>query len=159
MFHNPSFWLAISFLFFCSLFLKYILPKLIQAIDSKSKQIVEDLEKAKELKNKAEKLLIEAKQYHHDSIAFSRKLIEDSKTEVDRFMVASVKDISEEMDRKMAAVFERIKQEEQRSIREIKSNIVISAIRIIESNLLKVSKKSSQSAIDDALIEVSKAVH
>lgn len=160
MLHDPKFWLAISFCLFCFLFIKYVLPLLVRALDAKSKQIADELSEAKNLKNKAQKLLIEAERYHHESIAFSNKLIADSKNEVDKFMVASVKEISENLDRKMASIFERIKQEEERSIREVKSRIIASAIKIIENNLPnKVNKKSSEEAVEDAIIEVSNAVH
>ena len=160
MAHDPKFWLAISFCLFCFLFLKYVLPVLIRALDVKSKEIADELFEAKKLKNKAEKLLAEAENYHRQSIAFSKKMIEDSKAEVDKFMVDSVKKISEDLDRKMAVVFDKIKQEEQRSIREIKSRIVTAAIKIVENGLPdKINKKSSESAVEDAMIEINKSVH
>ena len=160
MVHDPKFWLAISFCLFCFLFLKYVLPILIRALDAKSKEIADELFEAKKLKNKAEKLLIEAENYHRESVAFSKKMIDDSKSEVDKFMVDSVKKISEDLDRKMAVVFDRIKQEEQRSIRETKSKIIVAAVKAIENGLPnKVNKNSSESTIKDAIIEVSKSIH
>ena len=58
---NEKFWLAIAFLSFVALCIKYVLPKINKALDTKSKKIAEDILMAKKLREQAEKLLEEAK--------------------------------------------------------------------------------------------------
>ena len=69
---NEKFWLAIAFTSFVLLILKYVRPLIIKALDNKSKQIAEEILAAKEMKEKALRLLERAEKSYEDSINFSQ---------------------------------------------------------------------------------------
>ena len=50
---NEKFWLAIAFLTFVGLIIKYVGPKITKSLDQKSKEIAEEILAAKEMKEKA----------------------------------------------------------------------------------------------------------
>ncbi|MDA0902046.1 MAG: ATP synthase F0 subunit B [Proteobacteria bacterium] len=158
--HDPKFWLAVSFLIFVALFAKYAWPFILKMIDGKKFQIIDSIEQAKQMKVKAEELLVKAEKYHHDSIAYSQKLIEDAKNEAQSLIKESQKLAQEELDRKINLSKQRIKQEEENAIREVKGKIIISAIQAIEKNIASAKgDKSLKTTIDKAIVDVSKLVH
>lgn len=159
MFLDPKFWLTISFLIFTTLIIKYVLPKILEALDSKSKQIADDIEGAKKMREEAEKLLVETKKYHEESLLYCQKLIEDAKKEADKLLSDSKRELEAELLKKTNLAQERIKQEEEKTIREIKSNIVESAIKIISNKASNLTVESSSMMNKKAAADISKTVH
>ena len=82
---NPEFWTAQIFwliLIFSSLYLviwKIFLPKITYSIENRKSRIVNDLDEAQKLKEKAEKKLDEYKRIIEESEKKAKKIIEDSK--------------------------------------------------------------------------------
>ena len=166
MFEDPKFWLAISFLIFISLLGKYVLPIIIKIIDYKTKKIADDVASAKEMKERAEKLLLEAQKQQSEAIIYSRQLIEDAKNEAVDFIINSKKMIEKELEIKMALAEQRIRQEEENVINEIKTRIIDSAIRSIRDNLIRTNdnrkpgeKNPLELAMNKAIVHVSKLIH
>ena len=91
MLHDSKFWLAISFFIFVALIIKYALPKILAALDNKSKQIANDIEQAKQMRQKAEQLLLEAKKHHEESLLYCQKLISNAQKEADKLLLDSKK--------------------------------------------------------------------
>jgi F-type H+-transporting ATPase subunit b len=159
MFLDPKFWLTISFLIFTTLIIKYVLPKILNTLDNKSKQIANDIEQAKKMREEAEKLLIDTKNYHEDSLLYCQKLIEDAKKEADKLLSDSKKELEAELLKKTNLAQERIKQEEEKTIREIKSNIIASAIKTISNKASNLTIASSSIMTKKAAADISKTVH
>jgi F-type H+-transporting ATPase subunit b len=159
MFLDPRFWLTISFSIFTILLIKYVLPKILVALDNKSKQIADSIEQAKQMKEKAEQLLLEAKKYHEESLVYCQKLIHDAKEEADKLLSDSKKELAGELLKKTNLAKERIKQEEEKTVREIKSNIIASAIKIITNKSNNLSVESSSAIAKKAAADISKMIH
>jgi len=159
MFLDPRFWLTISFLIFTILLIKYVLPKILAALDNKSRQIADSIEQAKRMKEQAEQLLLAAKKYHEESLAYCQKLISDAKAEADKLLSDSKKELEEELLTKTNLAKERIKQEEEKTVREIKSNIIAAAIKIITDKSDNLSVESSSAIAKKAAADISKMIH
>lgn len=121
---NEKFWLAIAFAFFVILVIKYFWPSIAKSIDSKSKSIAEEILAAKEMKEKAQKLLNDAQKFYSESLEYSKKLAHDAEVEALKLAAESKDILEKELKKKTAAAIERIKIEEERAIREIKLKIV-----------------------------------
>jgi len=121
---NEKFWLAIAFLSFFSLIIRFVWPKLAKSIDSKSKSIAEEILAAKEMKEKAQKLLNDAEKFYQESLNFSKKLAQDAEVEAQKLAAESKEILESELKKKTAAALDRIKLEEERIIREIKLKII-----------------------------------
>ncbi len=159
MFLDPRFWLTVSFTIFFVLVLKFILPKILKALDNKSKQITDDMEQAKKMREKAEELLLAAKKYHEESLTFCQKLLDDAKKEAEQLLIDSKNELAAELAKKTSLAQERIKQEEEKTIREMKTNIIAAAIKTIEAKSQTLSTESSSLIAQKAAIDISKMVH
>ena len=71
---DEKFWLAIAFVLFIIFIYKFLGYKISSMLNEKSQQIARDLLMASQAKEKAEKLLKEAQDYHQQSIEYAKKL-------------------------------------------------------------------------------------
>jgi len=159
MFLDPRFWLAISFCIFLALVFKYIIPKIINVLDNKSKHITNEIEQARQMKEKAEQLLLEAQKYHQESMLYCQKLILDTKNATEKLLADSRNDLELELIRRTNLAKDRIKQEEEKTIRDIKSSIILAAIKIIEEKSNNLPSQSSSAIARIATIDISKMIH
>ncbi len=156
---DEKFWLAIAFFSFLSLVIKHVAPIIIKQLDSKSKQIAEELLAAKEAKENAKKMFLASEERYQEAIAFADKLLRDSAIEAQKYFEEALKNAEAEIAKKMAAVENRIKNEQENAIREMKIKIIDSALRAVQNNLQNVSKTQSDNLIRKAVDDVSKLVH
>jgi len=156
---DEKFWLALAFISFMLLLARFVFPLIADQLDAKIKQIAEELLAAKEAKEKAKKLLLDAEDKYQAAVDFSDKLIKDSAIEAQKFLLEVQKSAEAEVAKKMDALNARIKNEEERAIREIKVGIINSAIKNIEANLQNSDLAKSNNLIKKAAADVSKLVH
>ncbi|OFW80703.1 MAG: hypothetical protein A2887_05785 [Alphaproteobacteria bacterium RIFCSPLOWO2_01_FULL_40_26] len=136
MFHfDEKLWLAIAFFSFLALIIKYVWPLIAKALDNKSKQIAEEILQAKEMKQKAEQLLADAKKYHQESITFAEKLLKDAEIEAQKLIKETEHVLKEELKKKTNAAQDRIKTEQESAIRTIKSKIILDAMSLLSKDL------------------------
>ena len=81
MIHDPKFWLAISFIVFVILMIKYALPLILKGLDSKVIKITNLLIDAEDSKKKADQLLKDAEKYLEDSVKFGDQIVKDAAIE------------------------------------------------------------------------------
>ncbi len=132
---DEKFWLAIAFFAFATLIIKFVWPLIAKGLDNKSKKIAEDILTAKDLREKAEKLLASAEKYYQESTDFAQKLLKDAEDEAKKLAADSRDTLEKEVSKKTAAALERIKIEEESAIREIKTKIVSTAIDGLSSKM------------------------
>jgi len=155
---DEKFWLAIAFFSFFALVIKYAWPLIRKALDNSSKKIAEEILTAKEMKEAAEKLFIEAQQLHEDAVSFSKKLIKDTEDEVQKLANESEKLLEEEVAKRKKIALDRIRFEEEFAIRELKSKIVNSALGKL-ANELNLNKEDHEKLVEKAVNNLGKTVH
>lgn len=157
---NEKFWLAIAFFTFFGAVIKFVWPMISKALEGKSKSIAEEILAAKEMKERAAKLLEKAEKYHAESMKYADKLVKDAEDEAQKFTAESKRIVEEELNKKTAAAVARIKLEEESTIRQIKAKIVSSAIQSLTDNLSKdMSKKDHDHLIAQATQDFAKIIH
>lgn len=157
---NEKFWLAIAFFTFAALIIKYVGPIITKALDKKSKQIAEDILMAKELKEKAQKLLENAEKYFAESMNFAEKLKKDAEIEVKQFAEESQKNLEAEINTRTNAALQRIKIEEESAVREIKVSIISKAVEGLSTGLTKgLDQKNHEILISKAASDFAKIIH
>lgn len=157
---NEKFWLAIAFTSFVILIIKYVGPKIAASLDNKSKLIAEEILAAKELKEKAQKLLEAAEKYFTESEKFAQKLVKDAEVEAQQFTETAKKNVQIEIEKKTQAALNRIKVEEEIATREIKVHIISSAIKILSEKITKnLDKKQHDHLIKQSTEDFSKLIH
>ena len=126
--YNEKFWLALAFLLFLFAFLRYALPHIISALDKQSKKIADEINQVKELKEKAQKLFIEAQEVNKEAHLRVSAVKNDIENEVKKILVETKKGLDEELSRKMAIARDKLALEEKNAIREIRQKIIQAAI-------------------------------
>ena len=147
MIHDPKFWLAISFIVFVILMIKYALPLILKSLDSKVIKITNLLKDAEDSKKKADQLLKDAEKYLEDSVKFGDQIVKDAAIESQKITEDYIVSVKKEIAKKLSVSEERIKSSEERIVREIKSKIVESAINAIANNIDDVA---DEKALDQA---------
>jgi F-type H+-transporting ATPase subunit b len=160
MFHDPKFWLAVTFVTFIALIIKLAGVKIVKSIEEKAKMIAEEILAAKEMRERAADLLIKAKKYQEDSENYAAKLLEDAENEAKEFAAEATKMMESEIAKKTAASMERIKMEEMIAVREIKNRIVNSAINNLSSNISQDLKTPDhEKLVNKAISDFEKVIH
>jgi F-type H+-transporting ATPase subunit b len=147
---DEKFWLAISFVTFAVLFKKYAWPHIIKGLDSKSKEIANSILEAKEMKEGAERLLIEAKKYHQEARDYANKILQDAEKDAKNLTSEAKDALEKEIAKISTAAKQRIKNEEEKAVRQIKEEIVAKAMKNIEADFNNIDRSSHSSLIDSA---------
>jgi len=132
---DEKFYLALAFLTFLGLIIKFVWPNLTKALDENSKKIAQELLEAKRLKERAEKLLHDAEKFYQDSVLYAEKMAQDAESEAKKITELAKNDLALEIQKKTDAAIARVKLEEERLVRELKLKIVENAIAEISQNL------------------------
>jgi F-type H+-transporting ATPase subunit b len=149
---DEKFWLTISFIFFAILIAKYVWPLIIKMIDDSSKKIASDVEAAKNLKNQAEELLLQAKKHHQETITHCKKLAIDAEDEVKKLISTSKASLEHEVEIKLDAAMTRIKNQEENIIRDLKTKIIEDAFEKVKKDLASNLDQSKNNKLVDSKI-------
>ena len=119
---NPEFWVSQIFwlvAIFTILYLivwKIFLPKITYSIENRKSRIVNDLDEAQKLKEKAEEKLNEYNLIIENSKKEAKKIIEDSKKKLDKDIEAKKKHFNDEIEKELEATEKEIKNLKKNSL-------------------------------------------
>lgn len=159
-FHDPRFWLAIAFVTFITLVIKFARSTILKSLEAKSKAIAEEILAAKEMKERAIALLAKAEKYEKESTIYAAKLLKDAEDEAQKFAAEAAEIVASEIAKKTAASIERIKIEESSAIHELKNRIVNVAISNLSENLGKeLTAENHNQLVSTAVADFEKVIH
>ncbi len=156
---DEKFWLAIAFLGFVALLIKYVLPMISAKLGEATKNIAKELEEARSMKEKAQKLLEESEKRFEEASKLAEKTIKESAAEAQKFLDEARKNIEIEVNKKTEALLTRIKFEEEKAVREMKVQIITMALGNIQSNLQNSDKNRANNLIKKSIDDINKIVH
>ncbi len=156
---DEKFWLAIAFLGFVALLIKYVLPMISAKLGEATKNIAKELEEAKSMKEKAQKLLEESEKRFEEASKLAEKTIKESAAEAQKFLDEARKNIEIEVNKKTEALLTRIKFEEEKAVREMKVQIITMALGNIQSNLQNSDKNRANNLIKKSIDDINKIIH
>ena len=146
---DEKFWLAVSFIIFIIFIYKFLGNKINSILNEKSQQIASDLLIASQTKEKAEKLLHEAQEYHQESLKYAEKLKLDTSCELNIMYKNATLNLQQELVKITEASQKRLQEEEQIAARKVQETIISQAIEIIANT--KISNDQQQLLIIKAL--------
>ncbi len=156
---DEKFWLAIAFLGFVALLIKYVLPMISAKLGEATKNIAKELEEARSMKEKAQKLLEESEKRFEEASKLAEKTIKESAAEAQKFLDEARKNIEIEVNKKTEALLTRIKFEEEKAVREMKVQIITMALGNIQSNLQNSDKNRANNLIKKSIDDINKIIH
>lgn len=150
---DEKFWLALAFLTFLTLLVKLAKSAILKSLNEKSQQIAKEILDAKEMKERAVKLLAKAEKYAHESEIYAQKLIKDAEIEALKYSAEAKKSVDTEISKKTAATIERMKMEETIAINKIREKIVTSAISNFSDNFVKNPDAENHQILNDKALQ------
>jgi F-type H+-transporting ATPase subunit b len=155
--HNTIAWVAISFVIFVAMAVKFAGKKITSALDAKIAQIKADIETAERLKKEAQDLFADFEKKQRDAEVIAAKIIEDAKASARLVQEQAEQDLTQSMQRREEQLVQRLKQIEERAIADIQNHaadLAIAATREIVAKTL--DEKTSKNLVDQAIQSVSK---
>ena len=122
---DPEFWASQTFwliLIFSGLYIviwKIFLPKITDGIENRKSRIVNDLNETQKLKENAEKKLEEYNQIIEDARKEAKKILEDSKKNLENGIKSKKQKFNEEIEKELLSVEKEIKNLKKSSISSI----------------------------------------
>ena len=126
---SQVFWLFLIFILLYLIIWKIFLPKITYSIESRKSRLVNDLDDAQKLKEKAE---LKLKEYN--------KIIENSKNEAKKIIDDNKKKLDQDIENKRKEIYDAIEKELQIAEKEIKD--------LKKSSIENISKISAEIAAD-----------
>ena len=155
--HNTTAWVAISFVIFCLLAIKFGGKAITGALDKRIAEIKAEIETAERLKAEAQALLSEFQTKQRDAEAAAQKIIEQAKASALAVQKAAEAELSESMERREAQLADRLKRIEEKAIADIQNHAADLAMQATREIVVKtLDEKTSGNLVDQAIKSVSK---
>lgn len=159
-FHDPTFWVAVSFVIFVGLTFKPIKNALTGGLDARTDKIRQELEEAARLREEAQKMLADYKRKQSEMSREAEELLEHAKVEAARLREQAEEDLRTAMKRREQAAVERIAQAETKALEEVRNQAVEIAIAAT-GKILRDSIDDTKAAalVQQSIAELKQKIH
>jgi F-type H+-transporting ATPase subunit b len=121
---NPKYWVAIGFVLFAAVFIKYVLPLIVKGLDARSNAIREQLEQAQTIRMEAEELLEASKAHQLSMEREAEALIRDTELQVARMLEDAEAEVKRTLARRRQQAKDTIASMEAEARRELSAHMV-----------------------------------
>jgi F-type H+-transporting ATPase subunit b len=160
LFGDPEFWVLVAAVVFVAVVWKRARQSVVGSLDSRAARIRAELEAAVQLREEAERTLVEYQAKQREAAAEAEAIIAHARAEAERVAAQSQRDIAETLRRRELLAQERIAQEQAKALAEIRAiavDIAISASRrVIAASL---DQRRGAALIDHAISELPRQLH
>ena len=154
-FMDNSFWATVGLVLFLALITYFGVPKVIgNMLDKRIKQIADELEAAKTLREEAAALLVEYEQKRVAAEGEAEGIIAAAKEEAERLTAQAQRDLADLVARRTKAVEDKIAQAEAQAIAEVRSRSADVAIEAARLVLTEEMSKKGGTVVDKAIADV-----
>ena len=159
---NPEFWSAQIFwliLIFSTLYLiiwKIFLPKITYSIENRKSRLVNNLDEAQKLKEKAEVKLKEYNKIIENSKNEAKKVIEEQRKKLDKDIELKKKNFNSQIEKELALVEKEIKDLKKTSLSNISKIASETSAELIKNIINAEVNKSNVTAVVDDIVKRNK---
>jgi len=152
---DNSFYATVALVIFLAMMLYFGVPKIIgKMLDGKIKQIADDLEAAKTLREEAAALLVEYEQKRIAAEAEAEGIIAAAQDEAQRMTTEAQASLVELLARRTKAVEDKIAQAEQQAVAEVRARSADVAIEAARLVLVDEMNRKGGQVVDKAIADV-----
>lgn len=154
--HDPTVWVAISFVIFIALAYKLGRASVLKALDTRIEGVRNDLATAEQLKAEAQAMLVEYQRKQLDAAKEAEQLIENARDNATRLQKQAEEDFTTTMARREGMMKERILRMEENAMDDIRryaAELAISATTQIIAE--KMDDKSAHKLADSSISKLS----
>jgi F-type H+-transporting ATPase subunit b len=152
---DNSFWATVGLVLFLGLMVYFGLPRVIgNMLDKRIKQIADELDAAKTLREEAAALLVEYEQKRIAAEGEAEAIIAAAKQEAERLTADAQTALADMVTRRTKAVEDKIAQAEAQAIAEVRSRSADVAIEAARSVLTTEIASRGNTVVDQAIADV-----
>ncbi len=159
-YQNPETWVAVAFVIFVALAVKFLVPVIGKALDSRAEKIRDQLEQASRLRAEAAALLATYQDQHEQKMKEAEKMVAQAQQDSAALREQAAQDLKLALDRRRQQAEEKIKRAEQEAVAQIRLkmiDIATEAARQIISTQLQTQKDDP--AVTKALAAIEHQIH
>lgn len=123
-YHNPAYWVALGFVLFIAVFVRYVLPRVIAALDARANAIREQLEQASKLRAEAEEVLASFKVKQAEMEIEAARILEEARADAEALRAQAKTDLAQMIERRNAQAEAKISMLEKQAENEIRAKLV-----------------------------------
>ncbi|MBT3660559.1 MAG: ATP F0F1 synthase subunit B [Rhodospirillaceae bacterium] len=156
MFHDPTFWVLVSFTMFIGVLVYLKVPGMITgALDKRAEKIKADIDEAEKLLEEAQDLLATYQKKQREASDVAQEIKAKAKEEAERLKVHGRERMEDALARREKLAIERIAQAEAAAVDEIRTRTVDIAMDATRELLAsKLSDGKAEAMVDDAIKEL-----
>lgn len=158
--HNPALWVGLATLFVFGLLIKLLTPVITKALDKRSAEITEELERAMALREEAQVILAQYQKKQRESLKEAEEIVQKANLEARRITREAEQDMEEQLKKRMKLAMDKIEQAERQALQEVQEHIIditVSAARTIVDSKLTASAR--EKLVSGAAQDVQKKLH
>ena len=125
--NNAYTWIALSFVIFVALFIRYLLPLIVKNLDTRSAKIRDQLEQATRLREQAQALLASYKVEQEALLKEAEHIIAAAKVDAAALRANAAEELKTALDRRAQQAKEKIARAEAEAVSSIRERIITSA--------------------------------
>jgi F-type H+-transporting ATPase subunit b len=133
MIYAPEFWVAVSFLAFVGVLIKFGVPSLItKALDDRADAVRKELDQARRLREEAQDLLADYQRKQRAADEEARAIIDQARREAEAMKAESARSLTEQIERRTRLAEEKIARAEAQAVSEVRAAAVDVAMSAAE---------------------------
>lgn len=157
---NPVLWIALSTLLVVALLVKLLTPVITRALDKRSEDISEELERAMALREEAQVILAQYQKKQRESLKEAEEIVQKANLEARRITREAEQDVEEQLKKRMKLAMDKIAQAERQALQEVQGRVIdvtVAATRTLVDSKLTASAR--EELVSNAAQDVQKKLH
>ncbi len=160
MLHDPAFWVAVAFVAFVGVMVKFAYGQIVGKLDDRADGIKSELEEALKLREEAQAMLAGYQRKQRDAVAEAEDIVAQAKAEAERMAKEAEAALEVEMKRRTDTALEKIAQAEAQVVQEVRNTAIEVAVaaagKLIAEN---VDGDKARSLIDQSISDLDGKLH
>lgn len=148
LWNNPETWIAVAFVIFVALFLRYLAPQIGKSLDVRADKIRDQLEQASRLRAEAEALLAQYKSEQESMLKQAEEIVATAKRDAADMRTSAAEELKLALERRAAQAHEKIARAEADAVASIRTRIVEKAT---ESARVMLAEQAAGAADEQAI--------
>lgn len=157
---NPVLWVSLATLFVVVMLIKLLTPVITKALDKRSADINEELERAMALREEAQVILAQYQKKQRESLKEAEEIVQKANLEARRITREAEQDVEEQLKKRMKLAVDKIEQAERHALQEVQGRVIditVAAARSIVDSKLTASAR--EELVSNAAQDVQKKLH
>ncbi len=157
---DPAFWVAIAFVAFVGVMIKFAYGKIVGALDERAAGIKSELDEAVKLREEAQSLLAGYQRKQRDAVSEAEDIIAQAKADAERLATDAEAALEAEVKRRTDMALDKIAQAEAQVVQDVRNTSIEVAIKAAEKLISEnLDDAKARSLIDESISDIEGKLH